>query len=307
MRRAKPLVLLAFAPAVVGALIAVWMLVAGDTRTLELGIRLPALVAFSAVALALVAALLLLTHARTARAAARATAEARSAAGQEAAFAHRRFLDRLDHELKNPLMAMRSAVAASVPRTPQLGVIDTQSKRLGALVAELRKLSELESAPLDFETVSLETVTRDVADAVRAQFGRSMHVDFPAAPWPLPTIDGDPDLLYIAIYNLAVNAAKYSAPDARIEVRASEELAGQPGAVVHLDVADTGRGIPVADLPSVWEELARGGNSRDVQGSGLGLALVTVIVRRHGGSVALTSREGSGTRVRLTLPVLRAR
>lgn len=72
MRRAKPLVLLAFAPAVVGALIAVWMLVAGDTRTLELGIRLPALVAFSAVALALVAALLLLTHARTARAAARA-------------------------------------------------------------------------------------------------------------------------------------------------------------------------------------------------------------------------------------------
>lgn len=307
MKPSKTAVWAAFVPAGLAALVAVWMLVSGENRTLEIGTRFPAIAAMAALLLAAVAAALLLGSRAVSRGRERAAADARASAVEEASLAHRRFLDRLDHELKNPLMAMRSAVAASVPVTPQLAVIDAQSRRLGALVAELRKLSELESATLDVEPVSLEAVTRDVADAVREQLGRSMFIDFPAAPWPLPVIPGDPDLLYIAIYNVAANAAKYSARDARIEVRASEEFAGQPGAVVHLDVADTGRGIPLAEQASVWEELARGANARDVQGSGLGLALVSVIVRKHGGTVTLTSREGHGTRVRLTLPVALAR
>jgi len=67
--------------------------------------------------------------------------------------------------------------------------------------------------------------------------------------------------------------------------------------------AATGIGVPQADLPAVWSELARAGNARGLPGSGLGLALVSPVVRRHGGSVRMASREGVGTRVWLSLPV----
>ncbi len=69
-----------------------------------------------------------------------------------------------------------------------------------------------------------------------------------------------------------------------------------------LEIADTGRGIPPADQPVVFEELARGANARDRPGSGLGLALARTIVARHGGDITLVSREGQGTRVRVSLP-----
>jgi two-component system OmpR family sensor kinase len=69
-----------------------------------------------------------------------------------------------------------------------------------------------------------------------------------------------------------------------------------------VEVADTGRGIPTSEQGDVWEELARAGNARGVEGSGLGLALVRSIVAVHGGHASLTSREGAGTLVRLELP-----
>ena len=114
---------------------------------------------------------------------------------------------------------------------------------------------------------------------------------------PLPAVPGDPDLLFVALYNVAANAAKYSEAEDLIEVRGSE----QAGSVV-LEIADTGRGIPPADQPVVFEELARGANARDRPGSGLGLALARTIVARHGGDITLVSREGQGTRVRVSLP-----
>ena len=122
-------------------------------------------------------------------------------------------------------------------------------------------------------------------------------VALPAAPWPLPAVPGDPDLLFVALYNVAANAAKYSEAEDLIEVRGSE----QAGSVV-LEIADTGRGIPPADQPVVFEDLARGANARDRPGSGLGLALARTIVGRHGGDITLVSREGQGTRVRVSLP-----
>ena len=109
---------------------------------------------------------------------------------------------------------------------------------------------------------------------------------------------GDGDLLYSAVYNVISNASKYTAPGGTVEVRGREE-----SGTVTIEVADTGIGVPQADLPAVWSELARAGNARGLPGSGLGLALVATIVRRHGGSVRMASREGVGTRVWLSLPV----
>ena len=109
---------------------------------------------------------------------------------------------------------------------------------------------------------------------------------------------GDGDLLYSAVYNLVSNAAKYTPSTGSIEVRGREEAG-----VVTVEVADTGIGIPDADLPGVFNELARASNARGLPRSGLGLALVSTIVRRHEGAVQVTSREGVGTRAWLSVPV----
>lgn len=219
---------------------------------------------------------------------------------------HHRFLARLDHELKNPITAIRAALAATdgVAQSPHLTVVDAQTKRLTSLVGELRKLAELETVPIEREIVRLDELARDAVATVHEQLAaagaQSTHniaVVFPQAPWPLPPIEGDMDLLFLAIYNIVSNAAKYSGDGANIEVRGTDA-----DGWVEVEVADTGRGIPARDLPFVWDELARGENARGVAGSGLGLALVRSIVWRHHGQVAIRSLEGTGTSVRLRLP-----
>jgi two-component system OmpR family sensor kinase len=72
---------------------------------------------------------------------------------------------------------------------------------------------------------------------------------------------------------------------------------------VVLEIADTGPGIPEAEVPHVWEELYRAEGARGTPGSGLGLALVRAIVERHRGQVGLRSRVGQGTVVSMRLPI----
>ena len=120
----------------------------------------------------------------------------------------------------------------------------------------------------------------------------------PQAPWPLPVIEGDRDLLFIALQNLVANAVKFSAPGDRVEVRSSED-----DDWVLVEVADTGIGIPDEEIGEVWQELARGRAARSLPGTGIGLALVRVVITRHGGRIAIRSRDGQGTVVSIRLPV----
>ena len=227
---------------------------------------------------------------------------------EEARMQHRQFLRRLDHELKNPLTAVRAAVAdASQGASPaiavNLEVVDAQSRRMSRLLTDLRKLAELEAAPLDLEDVDLaETVQDAVTAVIEEAAGRGVAVrirlDLPSAPWPLPHVRGDGDLLYSAVYNIVSNAAKYTPAGGAVEVRGREE-----GGTVTIEVADTGIGVPEREMGLVFRELGRAGNARALPGSGLGLPLVRTIAQRHGGTVGMTSREGVGTRVWLVLPV----
>ena len=228
-------------------------------------------------------------------------------AQRQAALAdHHRFLQRLDHELKNPLMAIRAALAnfgdapAREARGGALGSIEAQTVRLSRLTSDLRKIADLETRPLERRPVDLAVLLPEVIDLAQDLPGadrRRLTLSIPRAPWPLPTISGDWDLIFLALYNLVENALKYTRPEDTIEVRARED-----GQLVVIDVADTGPGIAPRDLPHVWEELYRGEGARGVAGSGLGLALVKVIAERHGGRVQLHSRSGQGTVVTLVLP-----
>ena len=221
----------------------------------------------------------------------------------QAAADRRRFVQRLDHELKNPLTAIRAGLAnvAEDPSPQAAHSVDTQVVRLSRLTADLRKLAELETRPLEHAPVDLSDLLRQVFELAQEQPGpeaRQLNLSLPQAPWPLPPIMGDRDLLLLAVHNLLDNALKFSRPGDRVELRASED-----GAAVVIEVADTGPGIPETDLPHIWEELYRGQGARSVPGSGLGLALVQAIVQRHGGQVTVRSRAGQGTVFTVRLPI----
>lgn len=221
----------------------------------------------------------------------------------EQAEAHRRFIRRLDHEIKNPLTAIRAGLA-NLPHSgngPVVPSVRAQVDRLAHLSADLRKVADLETQPIEREPVNVGELLNEVVEEMRdrdERLTRQIRVTVPRAPWPLTPVPGDRDLLFLAIHNLVDNALKYSRAGDTIEVRAFEERAA-----VVVEVADTGAGIPEDELSQVWEELYRGRGARGMPGSGLGLALVQAIVQRHGGTADVRSRAGQGTVFTLRLPL----
>jgi two-component system OmpR family sensor kinase len=215
-----------------------------------------------------------------------------------------RFLMRLDHELKNPLTAIRAGLAnieQAGAAGPALESVSAQASRITRLLGDLRKLADLETREIETVPVDLPGLLQEVGEAVAAipaAAERDIQWSVPQAPWPLPVIEGDRDLLFIALQNLIANAVKFSAPGDRVEVRSSED-----DDWVLLEVADTGIGIPDEEIGEVWQELARGRAARSLPGTGIGLALVRVVVTRHGGRIAIRSRDGQGTVVSIRLPV----
>ena len=223
-----------------------------------------------------------------------------------AAEERRRFLRRLDHELKNPLTAIRAGLAnltespSDDARREALSSVEAQTLRLSRLSADLRKLAELEVRLVEHSAVDVPALLNEAFSMAQEQPGaaeRHLNLSIPQAPWPLPNIQGDPDLLLLAVHNLLDNALKFSRPGDTLELRALED-----GAEIVIEVADTGPGIPEEEQPHVWEELYRGEAGRGIPGSGLGLALVRAIAERHNGRVTLRSRLGQGTVFSLRLP-----
>ncbi|WP_376789648.1 sensor histidine kinase [Thermoflexus sp.] len=238
----------------------------------------------------------------------RERARVRAAERERHATAHRRFLRRLDHELKNPLAIIHLGVAnlqdrlvSSSEEADSLARVAEQVRRLETLVAELRRLAELEELALEGERVDLQVVLEEaiaLACETEGATARQVDVHVQHVPWPVAPVWGDRDLLVVAFRNLLDNALKFTRAGDPVEVRVREE---ERWAVV--EVADGGPGIPAEELPHIFEELYRGSNARDIPGSGLGLALVQRIVALHGGEIQVRSREGQGTVVTVRLPL----
>jgi len=224
------------------------------------------------------------------------------------AAAHRRFIQRLDHEFKTPLSGIQLGLVnlehqcSISPESPvieaeTLASIRAQVEYMISLVTDLRKLANLSELPPDFEPIVLSQVLTDTIQSVHDMHQNTdchINLNIAEGPWPIPTITGDADLLKSAFYNLLDNALKFSHSGSTIQVRVTED---ENSLIVQ--VIDTGVGIPENELSQLGEEFYRASTARDIPGTGLGLAWVQAIVLYHNGSMSIRSRLGEGTVVTL--------
>jgi two-component system OmpR family sensor kinase len=222
---------------------------------------------------------------------------------------HRRFIRRLDHELKNPLMTLQAslenlqAATDSDARCKAESNIQRVLERLSRLLRDLRKLSELDESMLERETVDIPELLAEIVEVVKSTPGREerrINLLVTQVPTPPPPVMADRDLLGLSLYNLLDNACKFTVQDQAVEVRVREN-----GRQVVIEVADGGPGIQQEEQDRVFEELYRGENARSIEGSGLGLAFVKRIVSLHHGELTLRSRQDQqhGTVFSVRLPV----
>ena len=222
---------------------------------------------------------------------------------------HRRFIRRLDHELKNPLMSLQASLenlqAATEldARRKAEGTIQRALERLSHLLRDLRKLSELEENMLERDLVDVPELLTELLEVVRSTPGREnrqINLLVTKVPTPPPPVVGDRDLLGLSLYNLLDNALKFTVQNEAIEVRVRDN-----GRAVVVEVADGGPGIHPEEQVQVFEELYRGENAHAIEGSGLGLSFVKRIIALHHGELTLRSQqdEQHGTIFTVRLPV----
>jgi len=168
--------------------------------------------------------------------------------------------------------------------------------RMNSMIDSLLALSRLQSQPLKRQPVDLSQLTRYVLEDLRSnepEREAEIHIE------PGLVIQGDPTLMRIAIENLVGNAWKYSgqSPTTRIELR-RETQAGTPTFVI----ADAGAGFDMRFADRLFGVFQRLHSAKDFQGTGVGLASVRRIIRRHGGDIWAESEVGKGARFYFTLP-----
>ena len=220
-------------------------------------------------------------------------------------------LDTISHDFKTPLTAIVGSLSSLAVEGHRLNdydrkeLIETayqQATWLNKLISDVLEMTRLEAgtARLRREPASILDLVRQAQSQVREMIGeRPSRIDIPP---DLPPMAMDTVLMSHALANVLENAAKYSAPDAPIEVVAQ----AADGHVV-LAVSDWGIGVPADDLGRIFEKFYRRDHlkdpSRPADGTGLGLAIAKGIVEAHGGRIWAERRSEGGVTVRLRLPL----
>ncbi len=211
----------------------------------------------------------------------------------------------LNHELKNPITAIKTGLERLGDDCDPGAVarLKTDVERVSGLLDAVNTLARLETGPNSIGPVKLDEVILQAVDTIRdtpAAAHCKLEMDLPTGPFPLPTIQGNDDLLFIALQNLLSNAVKFTLENGEVISRAFED-----NDTVVVQVSDKGMGIRKEDLDNVWKPFFRGqeAKARKIPGSGLGLYQVYKIVARHGGQVSIRSKVGAGTEVTIRLPV----
>ena len=217
------------------------------------------------------------------------------------------FVSNVSHELRTPLTSIKGFVETLLNGHLDdqqllerfLRIIAAETDRMIALINDLLDLSRIESgklkvnkAAVDMKKIFDDTVLLLQSRAEEKQITLENNIYNPII------VEGDEKLLRQVALNLVDNGVKYTQEGGRVWIEAEEGLDH-----VEFIVGDNGVGIPSEHLDRIFERFYRvdKGRSRQTGGTGLGLAIVKHIIDRHKGTIAIESRVGKGTKIRITL------
>ena len=220
------------------------------------------------------------------------------------------FVSAVSHEFRTPLASLRHVTELmqeddDLPperRESFYQSLGRNTERLHRLVESLLDFARMEGGkkPYDLHPLDAgELAARVVADFRKEVGPRGFTVGLDVeAPGALP-VRADAASLTNALWNLLDNAVKYSPEGRTIRVSVRRHPAG-----VAIAVLDDGLGIPRHEQKQIFRRFVRGEKAGrlGIKGTGLGLAMVSHIVRAHGGTIELESEEGAGSTFRLVLP-----
>lgn len=211
------------------------------------------------------------------------------------------FVRYASHEMKNPLAVIlgEAEVALLKDRTANeyvvtLEKIKNKAEKLNSLVDHFLQLSKLESTQIIPQKIALDEVLIDISfdlsqqyDEVNIVFNMSEEgdsLDF--------LIEADEQLMHNALYNLVENACKFSVKGGEVVI---DLIKSQKDDRIIIAIKDKGIGIAPEHLEHIFKPLYRGSNAHEVEGTGIGLALVKRIIDLHGGVIHVDSELGKGT------------
>jgi two-component system phosphate regulon sensor histidine kinase PhoR len=218
----------------------------------------------------------------------------------------------MSHELRTPLTSINGFAellttesAISDQAREFATIIANESQRMSRMINTFLAVTQLQrkdkqevlKIPLRLDEVVRETIAtlQPVAKKKRIRL-----VEQPAQR--VPPVAADKSLITQVLKNLVNNAIKYSPEKTTVTVSTALEAES-----VRVCVEDRGFGIPAESKDRVWEKffrVVREGQEKDEESTGLGLSFVREVVEQHGGSVAVDSEEGRGSKFSFTLPRL---
>jgi PAS domain S-box-containing protein len=220
------------------------------------------------------------------------------------------FLATLAHELRNPLAPIRQAAlisrsSAATEAQKRWGheVINRQVQQMALLLDDLLDISRITRGTLELrrEMTDLATVVGAAVETARPSIDAKRHVFSVELPSERVLFAADPLRVSQILSNLLTNAAKYTDPGGRIQLRATRE-----GGSITISVADSGIGIPPDALAEVFAMFSqvKTGQDRSEGGLGIGLALSKGLVSLHGGTIDVKSAgPGKGSEFIVRLPL----
>jgi signal transduction histidine kinase len=224
----------------------------------------------------------------------------------------------VSHDLRSPLasvqgyletLLIKDAELPAAERRRFVEIIHTSVLRLSTLVSELFELSRLEAQQIQpaLEPCSLSELVQDVLVKLEPQAAeRGVRLES-RDPRDLPFVRADIGMIERVLTNVIDNALRYTPPGGRVEVSLARE-----GGQVCVRVLDTGRGIPAAEVPHVFDRFYRVDKARSREaggkgpgagsGAGIGLAIARHILEMHGSRIYVERSSPEGTVFAFHLP-----